>query len=427
MSPLPASISRLQAAFERSSGAAMPVRQQAFTQFMQRGFPTTQDELWKYTQLRRLETREFVLGQPDATYSPVALQADAYQLLFVDGYYRAELSRLPASGIVIRSLAELQSSDPAMLASLLTSEAASPLVALNTALSQDGVLLEVAAEMQVDKPLFLSFAWSDQNQNLMAHPRVVIQAGRNSKLIVIEHYVGQPQSKAVHFTNAVTTLAMAEGSQLEHCRIQNETSSTFHIGLLQAELAKGAALTSHQINFGAVLGRMDITVHLQGSAASVSMNGLQFATGNQHLDTHTRVEHCVPHTVSREDYRGIADHRGRVVFNGKVLVREKAIKTDAQQSSRNLLLANTAEIDTKPELEIYNDDVKCAHGATVGQLDANALFYLRSRGLDAAQARALLTQAFAEHIVSQLPVTELRDQLTAASHARFGAQLEIVR
>jgi Fe-S cluster assembly protein SufD len=220
---------------------------------------------------------------------------------------------------------------------------------------------------------------------------------------------------------------LAEGAQLEHCRIQNENNQTFHIALLQAEIAAHAKLTSHQVNFGAALARTDINVRLLGANASVALNGLQFATGNQHHDTHTLVEHVVPHTSSTEDYRGIADERGRVVFNGKVLVHEKAIKTDAQQSSRNLLLANTAEIDTKPELEIYNDDVKCAHGATVGQLDANALFYLRSRGLDEGQARALLTHAFADHIIAQLPIVELRDRLTAAGHARFGAKVDATR
>jgi Fe-S cluster assembly protein SufD len=242
---------------------------------------------------------------------------------------------------------------------------------------------------------------------------------------LIERYVDR--GNTAHFNNAVSTVQLAEGAQLEHCRIQNENTQTFHIGLLQADIAAHAKLISHQVNFGAALARTDINVRLLGANASVALNGLQFATGNQHHDTHTLVEHAVPHTSSTEDYRGIADERGRVVFNGKVLVHEKAIKTDAQQSSRNLLLANTAEIDTKPELEIYNDDVKCAHGATVGQLDANALFYLRSRGLSEGQARALLTHAFADHIIAQLPVVELRERLTAAGHARFGAKLDATR
>lgn len=419
------SIARLQTLFAQQAGAALPVRQQAFDRFLQRGFPTTRDEHWKYTNLRRLEAREFGSGRPDTAHAPLPLPADAYQLVFVDGFLRSELSTLPAhSGLRITGLAELQAGESALLNEVLVTTAndSCHFVALNTALTQDGVVIDTAAGLSLDKPLLLSFLWSTTPRGLMAHPRVLIRAGRDSKLCVVEQFLGQ--GDAVHFNNTVTTAQLAEGAHLEHCRIQNENGHSFHIGLLQAELAMQARLVSHQINMGAALARMDINVYLQGTGASVSLNGLQFATGNQHHDTHTRVEHCVPHTHSAEDYRGIADQRGRVVFNGKVVVREKAIKTDARQSSRNLLLASTAEIDTKPELEIYNDDVKCAHGATVGQLDANALFYLRSRGLDAAQARALLTHAFADHIVAQLPIEELREQLTRASHARFGATLE---
>lgn len=440
------SVARLQNAFAQQ-GTSLPVRQQAFDQFLQRGFPTTRDEQWKYTNLRRLEAHEFVFADGDAEpASPVGAthespsdigggikQGDSrvaptneHTMVFMDGHYREDLSSaVHSDGLRITSLKQLQAIDTAKLSDALDipANATCRFVALNTALTQDGALIEVADNCRIKTPLFLNFIWSANNTSLMAHPRIVIRSGRRSRLVVAEQFLGNGDT--THFNNVVTTVQLAEGAQLEHCRIQNENTQSFHIGLLHAELAAHATLTSHYINFGAALARMDINVFLQGSEASVNLNGLQFATGNQHHDTHTRVEHCVPHTNSNEDYRGIADQRGRVVFNGKVLVHEKAIKTDAKQSSRNLLLAGTAEIDTKPELEIYNDDVKCAHGATVGQLDANALFYLRSRGLSAAQARALLTHAFADHIIAQLPVAELREQLTAAGHARFGAELEV--
>jgi len=426
IAPAPsAALTRLQAAFAQHAGTTMPVRQQAFEKFMQRGFPTTRDEQWKYTNLRRLETREFAIGSPNASVAIELLrQIDAYQIVFVDGWYQANLSTLPAlTGLQIRSIAELQRNDVNALAAVLAMTANSDrLVALNTALTQDGLVIDLADNVSADKPIVLNFVWSAQTISLMAHPRIVIRVGKYSKLSVVEQY--SDSGNTAHFNNVVSIAELAEGAQLEHSRIQSENSHSFHIGLLQANIAAHAKLTSHQVNFGAALARMDIHVRLSGLDASVVLNGLQFATGTQHHDTHTLIEHAVPHTASDEDYRGIADGRGRVVFNGKVLVHEKAIKTDAQQSSRNLLLANTAEIDTKPELEIYNDDVKCAHGATVGQLDANALFYLRSRGLDEAQARALLTHAFADHIIAQLPIAELREQLTAAGHARFGAQLE---
>jgi Fe-S cluster assembly protein SufD len=417
-------VARLQAAFAQHAGASMPVRRQAFEKFLQRGFPAARDEHWKYTNLRRLEAREFGIGQPEAAYlAPPTAAIDAYQLMFVDGWYRPALSTPPTvSGLQISSLAQLQRNDMETLASALAIAAndSSQFVALNTALTQDGVLIDAAANVILDKPILLTFAWSRQEASLMAHPRVVLRMGKHSKLCVVEQYVDG--GTVAHFNNAVSTVQLADGAELEHCHIQDENTHTFHIGLLHADLAAHAKLTSHQVNFGAALARMDINVLLQGAEASVALNGLQFAGGHQHHDAHTLVEHCVPHTSSTEDYRGIADGRSRVVFNGKVMVHKKAVKTDAQQSSRNLLLATSAEIDTKPELEIYNDDVKCAHGATVGQLDANALFYLRSRGLDAAQARALLTQAFADHIISHLPIVELREQLTAMGHARFGAQ-----
>jgi len=426
IAPAPsAALMRLQVAFAQHAGITMPVRQQAFEKFMQRGFPTTRDEQWKYTNLRRLETREFAFGSPNASVAIELLrQIDAYQIVFVDSWYQANLSTLPAlTGLQIRSIAELQRSDVNALAAVLAMTANNDrLVALNTALTQDGLVIDVADNVTADKPIVLNFVWSAQTSSLMAHPRIVIRMGKYSKLSVVEQY--SDSGNTAHFNNVVSIAGLAEGAQLEHSRIQSENSHSFHIGWLQANVAAHAKLISHQVNFGAALARMDIHVRLAGPEASVVLNGLQFATGTQHHDTHTLIEHAVPHTASDEDYRGIADGRGRVVFNGKVLVHEKAIKTDAQQSSRNLLLANTAEIDTKPELEIYNDDVKCAHGATVGQLDANALFYLRSRGLDEAQARALLTHAFADHIIAQLPIAELREQLTAAGHARFGAQLE---
>ncbi len=421
-----AAVTRMQAAFEHHTGSSMPVRQQAFALFSHNGFPGTREEQWKYTNLRRLEAREFGTGQPGTPYQPETFKtADALQMVFVDGYYRSELSNVPAiAGLQITTLSELQQSDQTRLSEILAIPAnhRCRFVALNTALTEDGVLIETEPGTKLDNPLVLDFFWSDEQRSLMAHPRIVIRAGEHSKLTVIERFTGSGTN--VHFNNGVTTAQLAEGAHLEHCRIQNENSSSFHIGLLYAELAEQATLLDHQINFGAALARMDIHVLLNGRDSRATLNGLQFATGTQHHDTHLQVEHCVPHTQSNEDYRGIADQRGRVVFNGKVHVHEKAIKTDAQQSSRNLLLSSTAEIDTKPELEIYNDDVKCAHGATVGQLDANALFYLRSRGLDESQARALLTHAFANHIIAQLPVAELREQLTDAGHVRFGAQLE---
>ena len=421
-----ASVMRMRAAFEQHNGANIPLRQAAFATFSRAGFPTPRDEQWKYTNLRRLESREFTVSHPDAPYTSVIFKpANVYPLVFIDGYYRPELSTPPTSSAVkITSLLSLQQSDPQQFATFsdIKTHQSSSMTALNTALMTDGIMIEAADNATLDQPIFLTFLWSDTELNLMAHPRIVIRTGKHAHLTVIQHYLDTGSTS--HFNNSVTTVQLAAGSKLEHCLIQNENNHSFHVSQIHAELAQDSTLINHHFNFGAALARTDINALLKGPEAKAILNGLQFATGHQHHDTHLQVEHCVPHTQSHEDYRGIADQRGRIVFNGKVKVHEKAAKTDAQQSSRNLLLSSTAEIDAKPELEIYNDDVKCAHGATIGQLDANALFYLRSRGLDEQQARALLTHAFANHIITQVPVPEMRQQLTETSHVRFGAQLE---
>lgn len=419
-------VARMRAAFEQLASHDTPVRQKAFTKFAQTGFPTPRDEQWKYTNLRRLESREFALG---SSVIPADLTldkpVDAYEAVFVNGHYQSKLSTLPnGADLKITSIAELQKTSPEQVTALLSTSLnqASAMADLNTALTHDGLLIELAPHACLDKPLYVSFISTDSDKGYMAHPRIAIHSGAHSQMTVMQRFIGS--GSTVYFNNVVTTIQLDEGAQLEHCLIQNENHQGFHIHFLQAELAAHASLTNHHFNLGAALARADIHVLLKGTAASATLNGLQFATGNQHHDSHLKVEHCVPHTQSHEDYRGIADERGRIVFNGKVMVHEKAVKTDAQQSSRNLLLSNTAEIDTKPELEIYNDDVKCAHGATVGQLDATALFYLRSRGLDENQARSLLTHAFANHIIDQVPVAALRQQLTELSHARFGAPVE---
>lgn len=408
----------------RETPAVQAVRQRAWDYFISRGLPTTHDENWKYTQLRQLETHQFAVAAA-AERAAVAGIPDAYNLVFINGHYQAAQSTLPQqAGVSITALRDLERT-PEQLAAALDAgaNASCRFVALNTALTHDGVLVELSDQVALDRPLQLSFVWRTAEPSLMAHPRVVIRLGRYSKLVMLEHY--SAATAGAHFVNAVTTIDLAEGALLEHNRVQQENHASFHIGLIHAEVAAHATFISQQFNLGAAIGRLDINTLLNGRNASVELNGLQFAGGTQHHDTHTRVEHLVPHTRSSEDYRGIADQRGRVVFNGKVRVHEKAIGTDARQSSRNLILAPRAEIDTKPELEIYADDVKCAHGATIGQLDANALFYLRSRGLDEKQARGLLTQAFADAVISRVSLESVRNQLTQAVHERFGANVEV--
>jgi Fe-S cluster assembly protein SufD len=251
----------------------------------------------------------------------------------------------------------------------------------------------------------------------MSSPRIDVRLGSNSKATLVEHHIGA--GAEANFTNAVIDIRVGEHAMLEHIRVQEDAVSNFNIGSIHATVASGASYLSHQYVFGASLARTDIHVALTGSEALTELHGLVFATQTQHLDVRTVIDHQVPSTRSIEDYRGVADHRGRVVFNGKVIVSKDAQKTDARQSSRNLLLSPQAEIDTRPELEIYANDVKCAHGATVGQLDAAALFYLQSRGVARDEAKALLTHAFAAEVIERIPVPVVREHVLSQLMARM--------
>jgi Fe-S cluster assembly protein SufD len=253
----------------------------------------------------------------------------------------------------------------------------------------------------------------------MSHPHIIVRAARHSRCTLIEQYIGL--ADADMFTNSVSHIDLQDGARFQHYRVQQESRKAFHIGHANVCLHEHAQYHLHDLAFGGSLSRFNIAIYLQGVGAHAALNGLLVPTGAQHLDAHTRIEHVAPHTTSEEDYRGIADGRGRGVFNGKVLVHPDAQKTDARQSSRNLLLSPTAEIDAKPELEIYANDVKCSHGSTTGQLDAAALFYLRSRGISEQNARALLIRAFAETTISSVRDERVREYLEAILSERFGA------
>jgi Fe-S cluster assembly protein SufD len=251
----------------------------------------------------------------------------------------------------------------------------------------------------------------------MSHPRVIVRAARHSQCSVITHYTGDDAAESL--TNAWVTFDIAAGAQVAHLRLQEESARSFHIGTTQLQLAADARFIGHDFALGAALGRSSTTVLLNEAGAEVSLHGLFAPTGTQHLDTHVRIDHTAARTNSHQDFRGIAAGRGRGVFNGKVVVSAGAQKIDARQSNRNLLLSATAEIDSRPELEIYADDVKCSHGSTTGQLDPVSLFYLRSRGLGESEARALLIRAFAQSMLATVKVGPVRSWLEQRVQERF--------
>jgi Fe-S cluster assembly protein SufD len=303
-------------------------------------------------------------------------------------------------------------------------EDASPLVALNAAFAPDGLLIDVDEGAAVDLPVRLLFVMTTASTPLMQSPRTIIRAGRASRLSVVEHYTGETGSEG--FTNTVTQVIAGEDADVTHVRFQDESAKSTQIGNLIIDQAGGSAVAAHSLSFGALLARQDVHVRLNAPRSSVTLNGLYMVAGRQHVDHHTRIDHFHPDCRSEEHYKGILDGHGRGVFNGKVVVHANAVKTDAQQSNRNLLLSKDAEVDTKPELEIYADDVKCAHGATVGQLDANAIFYLRSRGLDADTARGLLTYAFACDIVNRIGIDTLQHDIAARVAGRLPVAADLL-
>jgi Fe-S cluster assembly protein SufD len=298
-------------------------------------------------------------------------------------------------------------------------------VALNTALAEDGAVVEVDKDAVLGEPIHLLFLSVPNGGPTVSHPRNLIVAGRGSQSSVIETYVGA--GGAACFTNAVTEIRLGDGTVFDHYRIQQESDQAFHVATVQAVQGRQSVFSSHNIALGAALARNDVNSVLDAEGAECFLNGLFFAAGTQHVDNHTMLDHAKPHCQSRELYKGILAGRGVGVFNGKIVVRKDAQKTNAIQSSRNLLLSGEAVVNTKPQLEIFADDVRCTHGATVGQIDQEALFYMQSRGIPAGVARQLLIHAFAGEVLDLMKWQPAREKLAAALHKILSEVLEAGR
>ncbi|HTT07194.1 MAG TPA: Fe-S cluster assembly protein SufD [Gammaproteobacteria bacterium] len=391
-------------------------RRNAIERFRAQGLPTLRQEAWKYTNVTPLARRAYrAATRKDAGTAAAGLiaklpdYAAEIRLVFENGQLRADLNdgRASPAGVSLRSLADVLREAPADAARRAPGEA-TPFQALNDAFCTDGVLITLAPGAHVEPPIHLVFLATGGADALAVHPRVLIRAGAGSRARIVETYRGGTEAG---LTNAVTEISAAEGAHIEHYLVQDESAGAFHIGHLHIEQARASEVISHAIAMGGLLARRDIEVRLTAEQAGATLYGLYLTGGRQHVDHHTRVDHLAPHTRSEEFYRGILNGSSRAVFNGRVIVHPGAFKTDARQSNHNLLLSKDAEVDTKPELEIYADDVKCSHGATVGRLDADALFYLRSRGLDEVAARGLLTYAFAADVISRIGIESLRREL----------------
>jgi Fe-S cluster assembly protein SufD len=408
---------------------SLPLREAARAEFAAAGLPTPRRETWRYTDLKSLADRRFELvpRKPDAAarraaenaIATLSLAPNAARLVFVDAHPVAELGRLdPHVGVEVADLAARWEH---AVASRAIGTGDHPLAALNTAYTQTGVWLRVADGIKVNEPLHVVFAASG-TADLAPQPRLVLELGRGAQLTVVQHFIdaGEPSG----WINSVTEIEQAAHSRLTFYRVQQHAASHTHTALLAADLAAHATASIGFVDLGGRLVRNDVDVRLREAGAAVELFGVFVAAEGQHVDDHTRIDHLAPETRSDEVFRGIIGRRGRGVFNGKVVVHRGAQRIDARQSNDNLLLSDQAEIDTKPELEIYADDVKCSHGSTVGELDTEHLFYLRSRGIDDATAREILTVAFATAVLERIAVPELREQITARVTARLRTLVE---
>ena len=406
------------------------LRQRGRARFAALGFPTTRVEDWKYTNVAPIARETFAVAPDTITDTATALATaarldGAVELVFVNGRFAPSLSTRPAlpAGVVVDSLAAACASHPALVEPHLGSLADiddDGMAALNTACVQDGVFVHLPDGCDLAAPIHCLFVSLANGTPTVSHPRVLIVAGAGSRAHVVEQHVGRGR----YWTNAVSEVIVGAGATVAHHKVQREDTAAFHLAAISAAQAGDSHFGSHAVAFGAALSRAAIATRLGAPGAACAFDGLYVADGAQHVDHHTTIDHARPRGTSRELYKGILAGRATGVFNGKVFVRPDAQQSDAQQMNQNLLLSDDAQVDTKPQLEIFADDVKCSHGATVGQLDDDAVFYLRARGIDEDEARRLLIYGFANELVGRVTVAPLRRQLETLLAERLPAAVE---
>jgi Fe-S cluster assembly protein SufD len=399
---------------KRSSGHNLPwlrkLREDAFARFCETGFPTTHDEDWRFTSVSAIARTAFSFGQPAAPLSnsdlkPWRVEGAAAQLVFVDGEFVRGLSifgSLP-SGVTISGLKEeIEKHTPALEAHLgrYLNVQRDAFCALNTAFAEDGAFVHLGRSLSLDAPIHLLFVSTTADAPRMIHPRNLLIFEQESEATVIEDYVSLGGGTVL--CNSATELIAGPNSTIAHYMVERESLDAFNISTLRMQQERSANVASHSLLLGGGLVRNNVHPVLAGEGGECLINGIFVGDGHQHLDNYMHVEHASPHCGSRQFYNGILDGHAHGVFHGRIVVHKDAQKTDAKQTNRNLLLSDDAQIDTKPQLEIYADDVKCTHGATIGQIEENALFYLRSRGIDEISARKLLLQAFASECLERM-------------------------
>jgi Fe-S cluster assembly protein SufD len=421
------------AGFEKhAAGHNLPwlrkLRAEAFPRFCETGFPTTHDEDWRFTNVSAVSRTQFALAPQSAAKLSLTdleawqLEGSAARLVFVDGQFARELSALGNAhkGITVSSLKEQIASGSATLEGHLgryLDQKRDPFCALNTAFAEDGAFVHVARGAALEAPIHFLFVSTASGTPTMSYPRNLFVFEAESQATVVEEYVSLGSSVA--FCNSATELVAGDNATISHFMIEREDQRALNFSTLRIQQGRSANVSSHSLLLGGGLVRNNVHPVLAGEGGECLINGLFVGTGHQHLDNYMHVEHASPHCSSRQFYNGILDEHAHGVFHGRIVVHKDAQKTDAKQTNRNLLLSDDAQIDTKPQLEIYADDVKCTHGATIGQIEENALFYLRSRGIDEVSARQLLLQAFASECLERMKPGPAQDYVERLIHQQL--------
>ena len=407
------------------------LRKSGMESFAELGFPSFRQEAWRFTNVAPWAQIPFHLAMPAVglvnlkeALGHALLDDVAGRLVFVNGYFDPALSYvtgLPA-GVTATSLRRAMTAENQILEQHLgryADAAREAFVALNTAFVGDGALVRVAPGVALERPIHLIYLRVQGAQHSVSYPRTLVVVERGAQAQVIESHLALGEE--AYFTNAVTELVAGEDASIEHLKVQEESERAFHAANVVVHQGRSSRLLSHSISLGSQLARHDVRSVLAGEGAECTLNGLYQVRGRQHVDHHTTLDHAMPHCGSREYYRGILDGKSSAVFNGAIIVRKDAQKTDAIQSNKNLLLSEEATINTKPELQILADDVRCTHGATVGQLDPDAVFYRRARGIGREAARHLLTRAFANDVIARIRYAPARGRLEGILLSRLSA------
>jgi Fe-S cluster assembly protein SufD len=407
------------------------LRSQAFAHFKQQGFPLPGDEDYKYTNLAPLLKNTFELSSRESIKKLVAGDLKRFLLpgtdsaVFVNGYFASHLSSFePQAGVTIVPFSEVYSSPDSDLEksafekffSKLADTSKHTFAALNTSLFADGLFVHLAKKVNCEKPLQVIFINTEEKAPRISCPRVLVRAEQSSSFCLIERHVSAGNSTD-HLSLGTLEFSLADAAEVDHYRLLEEEKGAYHLSELHSVLQRDSRFRTHVFNFGGALVRNNVNITLAGENGAATLNGLSALCASQHVDNHTVIDHAVPHCESHELYKGVYAEKSRGVFNGTIIVRQDAQKTNAIQSNQTMLLSQDASIETKPQLKIWADDVKCTHGATIGQLDDNALFYLRSRGIAAEKAKAILIHAFASDVVKEVRPEALRSTIEESLYA----------